>query len=127
MITASPPAVIIIRWQNSPRPRAPPVPSGTGAALDDGGPCPRRGDAARELDAAERGYAYLGHPDAARLIADVRDRIPAGARHDADRADEVEHQAGQRYAAIIPADATLYSAFRRRLAAEPPAFASAED
>jgi hypothetical protein len=39
----------------------------------------------------------------------------------------VEHRAGQRYAAIIPADATLYGAFRRLLAAEPPAFASAED
>jgi hypothetical protein len=122
------------------------------AALDDGGPCPRHGDAALsavlglhglamsgglldavergadpELDAAERGYAWLGHPDAARLIAFVRDQIRAGALRDADRADQLERQADQRYADIIPADATLYSAFRRRLAAEPPAFASAED
>jgi hypothetical protein len=120
------------------------------SALDDGGPCPRHGDGALSavlrlrglamsgglldaverladhgLDAAERGYAWLGHPDAARLIAYVRDQIRAGGLQDADGADRLERQADQRYAAIIPADATLYSAFRRWLAAGPSAFASA--
>jgi fructose-specific component phosphotransferase system IIB-like protein len=65
-----------------------------------------------ELDAAENGYAWLGHPDAARLIAYVREQV---------------HEADQRYADIIPADASLYIAFGRRLAADPSAFASTGD
>jgi|SRR5689334_2310971 len=119
------------------------------AALSNGGSHPRYGDVALsavlrlhnlamsgglldaverladpELDAAENGYAWLGHPDAARLVAYVRDQIRAGALQDAGRADQLEDEAGQRYA---DADETLYLAFCRRLAAEPSAFASAGD
>lgn len=80
-----------------------------------------------ELDAAEHGYAWLGQPDAARLVAYVRDQIRAGAIDDADRGDHLEEQADRRYADIIPDDEILNLAFRRRLAAEPSAFASVED
>ena len=80
-----------------------------------------------ELDAAEHGYAWLGHPDAARLIAYIRDQIRVGARQDADRGDQLEDEANQRYADIIGTADTLYTAFCRRLAAEPSAFASAGD
>jgi hypothetical protein len=122
------------------------------AALHGGGSRPRYGDAALsavlrlhnlvmsgglldaverladpELDAVENGYAWLGHPDAARLIAYVRDQVRGGALQDAGRADQLEHEADQRYADIIPADARLYIAFCRRLAADPSAFASVGD
>ena len=80
-----------------------------------------------ELDAAEHGFAWLGRPDAARLVAYVRDQIRFGALDDTDRADPLEEEADQRYADIIPTDETLDLAFRRRLAAEPSAFASAGD
>ena len=50
--------------------------------------------------------------------------IRAGALRDAGRADQLEDEADQRYA---DADETLHLAFRRRLAAEPSAFASAGD
>jgi hypothetical protein len=90
------------------------------AVLDDGGPRPRQGDAALsavrqlhnlamsgglldaverledpDLDAAERGYTWLGHPDAACLIAYVREQIRAGGLQDAHRGDQLEHQADQ--------------------------------
>jgi hypothetical protein len=118
------------------------------AALEDGGPCPLRGDSALaavlrlhnlamsgglldaverltgpELDAAERGYTWFGHPGAAQVIAFVRDQVHAGALESADPAERLEHEADQRYADVIPADATLHGAFRRRLAEEPSAFA----
>ena len=132
-----------------------PGPAGTAdtiwnrATLNNGGSRPRHGDVALsavlrlhnlamsgglldaverladpELDAAEHGYAWLGHPDAASLVAYVRDQIRAGALQDVGRADQLEDEADQRYA---DADETLYLAFRRRLAAEPSAFASAGD
>ena len=64
-----------------------------------------------ELDAAEHGFAWLGHPDAARLVASVRDQIRFGALDDTDRADPLEEEADQRYADIIPTDETLDLAF----------------
>ena len=76
-----------------------------------------------ELDAAESGYTWLGHLDAAQVIAFVRDQVRAGALESDDRAERLEHGADQRYADVIPADATLYGAFRRRIAEEPSAFA----
>jgi hypothetical protein len=76
-----------------------------------------------ELDAAESGYAWFAHPDAAEVIAFVRDQVRAGALESDDRAERLEREADQRYADLIPADATLHSAFRRRLAEEPSAFA----
>jgi hypothetical protein len=77
-----------------------------------------------EVDAAESGYTWLGHPDAAQVIAYVRDRVRAGAL---DRADRLEHEADHRYADVIPSDATLNSAFRRRIAEEPSAFADTRE
>jgi hypothetical protein len=78
-----------------------------------------------ELDAAERGYAWLGHPVAAQVVAYVRDQIRGDALTDADRAEHLEHEADQQYTDIIDTDTTVYVAFRHRLAAEPSAFASA--
>jgi hypothetical protein len=117
------------------------------AALEDGGPRPLRGDSSlaavlrlhnlamsggvldaverltdAELDAAENGYAWLGHPAAVQVIAFVRDEVRSGALEDGDRAERLERVADRRYTDIIPADATLHSAFRRRLAEEPSAF-----
>jgi hypothetical protein len=118
------------------------------AALEHGGPSPGPGDAALSavlavhslamsgglldaverlagpaLDDAESGCRWLGLPDAAAVIAFVRDEIRAGALSDGDRADDLEIQAGQRYADVIPCDATLIGALRLRLAEDPAAFA----
>jgi hypothetical protein len=122
------------------------------AALDGGGPHPLRGDlaltavlrlhslamssglldaveqlAGPELDAAESGYTWLGHPDAAQVIAFIRDRVRAGALESDDRAERLEHEAAQRYADVIPGDATLRRAFHRRIAEEPSAFADTRE
>jgi hypothetical protein len=122
------------------------------AALENGGPRPRAGDAAlsavlrlhglamsgglldavarlteTQLDAAESGYRWLGLPTAGQVVADIRCEVRAGALDDDDRAEILEHEADQRYAEIIPADDTLAGAFRRRLAEEPVAFASTPD
>jgi uncharacterized protein YpuA (DUF1002 family) len=122
------------------------------AAVDGGGPRPLHGDAALtavlrlhnlamnsglldaierltgpELDAAERGYTWLGHPDAAQVIAYVRDQVHSGALDSDDRADRLEQEADQRYADVIPGDATLHSAFRHRIAEEPSAFADTRE
>lgn len=119
------------------------------AALENGGPHPHHGDTALtavlrlhslamggglldaieqladpELDAAEHGYSWLGHPDAAQVIAAIRDQIQAGALDDDTRAEHLEHEADQRYAAIIPADTVLHAAFLQRLAEQPSAFAA---
>ena len=119
------------------------------AAVDRGGPRPLRGDSALTavlrlhslamsgglldaieqlagpgVDAAESGYTWLGHPDAAHVIAYVRDQVRAGAL---DSADRLEHEADHRYADVIPGDATLNSAFRRRIAEEPSAFADTRE
>jgi hypothetical protein len=122
------------------------------AARDEGGPRPLRGDMALtavlrlhslamsggvlaaverltdpELDAAESGYTWLGLAGAAQVIALIRDEVRAGTLDDDDRAEQLEHEADQRYADTIPADATLHSVFRRRLAEEPSAFASTRE
>ncbi len=122
------------------------------AALEYGGPRPLSGDSAlaaalrlhnlamnsgvldaierladSELDEAQRGYAWLGRPDAAKVIALVRDQIRAGTLADDDRAERLELEADQRYAMVIPADDTLYDAFRHRLAEEPSAFADTRE
>ena len=122
------------------------------AALDDGGPRPLRGDSALtavlrlhglamsgglldaierlagpELDAAECGYTWLGYPDAAQVVAFVRDQVRAGALESDDRAERLEQEAGQRYADVISGDAVLRSAVRRRIAEEPSAFADTRE
>jgi hypothetical protein len=118
------------------------------AALDGGGPRPLRGDSAlaaalrlhnlamsggvfdtverligTELDAAESGYTWFGHPAAVQVIAFVPDEVRAGALEGGDRAERLEQEADRRYVDAIPADAALQGAFRRRLAEEPSAFA----
>src|SRR5260370_28944495 len=91
------------------------------AALENGGPHPRAGDAAlsavlrlhslamsgglldaverltdAQLDAAESGYGWLGLPAAAQVVAYIRSEIRAGALDDDDRAESLEHEADQR-------------------------------
>ena len=76
-----------------------------------------------ELDAAVAAYEWLGLPDLAALISEVRSQIADGALEDDDRADELEASSDDRYDASLPTDADLEAAFRNRLVTEPGAFA----
>jgi hypothetical protein len=58
---------------------------------------------------------------------DAVDTKPADSLDDDDRAEHPDHEADQRYADAIPPDATLHSAFHRRLAEESSAFASTRE
>jgi hypothetical protein len=77
-----------------------------------------------EADAAEAGYRWLGLGPAADVVASVRREVDAGALDDDERAEALELRADEEYGHVIPADDTLESALRTRLAAEPDAFSS---
>ncbi len=73
-----------------------------------------------ELDAAEHGFAWLGYPDAARLVAYVRDQIRFGALDDTDRADPLEEEADHKNMVHMPSNGAaraiqLNSATARKL------------
>ena len=79
---------------------------------------------AAELDGAEAGFAWLGLDPVASVISGVRSEIAFGLLDD-DRADEFEAAADEQYGELLSSDADLESAFRRRLAEQPGAFAGA--
>ncbi|GHG54802.1 hypothetical protein GCM10012320_26330 [Sinomonas cellulolyticus] len=81
------------------------------------------GQSAESLVAAESAFAWLGFEPVARIIADLRSEIDAGALDD-ERAEQLELSADARYNAIIPSDAALESAFRVRFAEMPEAFST---
>ncbi len=72
------------------------------------------------LQAAQSAFVWLGLESAAKIIADVRTEIDAGAL-DEERAEQLEWSADERYNSLLPSDAALESAFRVRLVEMPEA------
>jgi hypothetical protein len=118
------------------------------AALEQGGSSPGAGDRALAdvlafhglamsggvLDAIERtsaaelarigaAFRWFGLEAVDDLLASVRRDIQAGALDELDRAEVLELTADANYQAILPSDETLQMIFRRRLDADPSAFA----
>jgi hypothetical protein len=118
------------------------------AALEHGGTSPGAGDRALAavlafhglamsggvLDAIERtsaadvarigsAFRWFGLAAVDNLLASVRRDIPAGALDELDRAEALELTADADYQAILPSDEALQMVFRRRLDADPSAFA----
>lgn len=77
------------------------------------------------LQAAQAAFVRLGLEPAAKIIADVRTEIDAGALDDDERAEQLERSADERYNSLLPSDAALESAFRVRLVELPEAFSPA--
>ena len=119
------------------------------AAMNRGGPEPRKGDVAlssvldvhnlvmsgglldaverltpEQLEAAEAGYGWLRLEPAADVLAMVRREVSGGALDDDDRAEALELRADEEYGRMIPTDQTLVDAFRTRLNEDPDDFAS---
>jgi hypothetical protein len=77
-----------------------------------------------DLDAAQDGYQWLDLNDASEGIRFVRSQIADGALDNDRRVDSLEQEADARYAAAVPQDETLVTAFTRCLQQRPEAFAS---
>ncbi len=118
------------------------------AALEQGGSSPGAGDRALAdvlafhglamsggvLDAIERtsaadlarigaAFRWFGLEAVDDLLASVRRDIQAGALDELDRAEALELTVDADYQAILPSDEALQMVFRRRLDADPSAFA----
>jgi len=73
-----------------------------------------------QVSAAADGFVLLGLPDAAELALEVRDRA---ADADDDALGELEIEASERYAAVVPSDSSLDGAFQALLRDRPELFA----
>ncbi|MCA0330689.1 MAG: hypothetical protein LCI03_12410 [Actinobacteria bacterium] len=73
-----------------------------------------------QVEAAADGFVLLGLPDAADLVRDVSDRAMSANQ---DALGELEIEASERYAALVPSDSALDGAFQALLRDEPPLFA----
>lgn len=80
----------------------------------------------KELEQAAAGYRYFDLEDAAEVVESVARRAAAidlDVDADADAAERLEAEADDRYAAVVPDDATLTGQFEQLFRQRPEAFA----
>ncbi len=80
---------------------------------------------AEEVEAAVKGYEYLGMDDAAAAVLWLAGGLAGVVADDYDKLGVLEVGADERYAAAVPTDATIVEAFEAHFAVNPGEYAGA--